>query len=85
MPGGSWYTSAKKAYEYIRLGRAVIEGNMLRFVDRIHTSCKPIEGNPSFWNGSPKPKIMQKISIRTLIQEEMYRGDPMRKPGEVRS
>ncbi len=38
-----------------------------------------------FWDGSPKPKILQKPRIRDLMDQEIHRFDPMRRPGEVRS
>jgi hypothetical protein len=85
MPGGSWYTSVKKAHEYVRAGRAVIEDGMLKFVDRVYVHHAPVLENPSFWNGSPKPKIMQKVSIRTIMLQEINRGCAMHQPGEVRS
>lgn len=85
MPGGSWYTSVKKAHEFVRNGRAVIEDGMLRFMDRVHIHRACLSDNPSFWNGSPKPKIMQKVSIKTIMLEEITRGCAMHKPGEVRS
>jgi hypothetical protein len=85
MPGGSWYTTVKKAHEYVRTGRAVIEDGMLRFIDRVHVHHTSIIDNPSFWNGSPKPKIMQKVSIKTIMLEEIGRGSAMHQPGEVRS
>lgn len=86
MPGGSWYTSVKKAHEFVRSGRAVIEDGMLRFIDRVHYQPARVElGDVVLWNGQPKPKILQKVSIRTVMQDEISRGAPMHRPGEVRS
>jgi hypothetical protein len=63
----------------------VIEDGMLRFLDREYRPARAEGENPTFWNGHPKPKLLQKVSIRSVIEEEISRGAMMHRPGEVRS
>ena len=85
MPGGSWYTSTRKAHEFVKRGRAVIEDGMLRFIDRPHAPARLSLDNPSFWNGAPKPKVQRKVSIRRIYDPDCGPIIPMHRPGEVRS
>ena len=76
-PGGSKYTSAKKAREYIRRGRAEMVNGMLRFIDRGERIRHELI-NATYWNGSPKPHLLRHVS-------GSRGGSSMRLPGEVRS
>ena len=50
--GRQWYTSLKKAHEYVARNRAVIEDGMLRFLDPMHRSARESDGAVVYWNGS---------------------------------
>jgi hypothetical protein len=52
--GGQWYTSAKKAAEYVQRGRAIIEDGMLRFLSREQIQANRMRVDyvdMTFWNG----------------------------------
>ena len=77
-PGGSRYTSAKRAAEYVRRDRAEMDDGMLRFLDRIERTHR-LQKDACYWNGSPKPFVMRDSS------DGQEAGASMRLPGEVRS
>jgi hypothetical protein len=83
LPGGSWYTSARKAQDYITRGRAVMEDGMLRFLSPIvhYIPSRDV----TFWNGQPKRKMLRKVSIRRTYDPDCGPVVPMHRPGELRS
>ena len=52
-PGGSQYTTASRATDFVRRGIATLQGTILTFVDRnpIHMEA---QGDIVLWNGSSK-------------------------------
>lgn len=85
------YTSANRANSLVknRMAKYLGDGRLWIFPayrnEQIPYHPLRIASDMSFWNGSPKPKILQKLSIRTIRPEGMAQGCPMRRPGEVRS
>jgi len=62
--GGQRYTSVRKACEYVRRGRAVIERGMLRFVDPMHH--KPFAPEDAvWWNGSSGNSMHRPGEVRS--------------------
>ena len=82
-PGGSWYTSERKAQEFITRGRAVMECGALRFLDAM--ARRPTHSGVGFWNGQPKPKILRKVNPNRIYDPDCGLVIPMHRPGEVRS
>lgn len=82
-PGGSQYTSVRKAHEFVSRGRAVLEYGMLRFIDPM--THKSASDQAEFWNGSPKPKISRKVNPNRTYDPDCGPIVPMHRPGEVRS
>jgi hypothetical protein len=82
-PEGRRYTSVKKAHEYIARGRAYMADGMLVILN--HACQRMSFEDVEFWNGSPKPKIMQKINIRRVLDKDCGPVIPMHRPGEIRS
>ncbi len=58
--GGSSYTSMRKAADFVRRERAVVENGCLRFLHRDDLSRRESEGNALFWNGNRHPWLMHK-------------------------
>ena len=53
IPGGSGYTSARKAAEYVLRGRAIMVGSQLQFVDRKpDAKLRPPPQDALWWNGA---------------------------------
>ena len=69
-PGGRRYTSLSRARNYVGRGRAVIEGNRLRFLEapqaflarlaaaEEEASFRAHRGERVYWNGSCNPNLM---------------------------
>ena len=58
--GGQSYTSVRKAAEYVRRGRAVIEDDMLRFLDRNPQPDGTEHVEAFWWNGSSRTQRMHR-------------------------
>lgn len=67
-PGGRWYTSVKKAQEYVDRGRAYMSDGMLVFLSAANKRTQFEE--VAFWNGAPKPLISKKINIRRVLDTD---------------
>ncbi len=59
-PGGSSYTSVKKAREYVNRGRAIMDQNMLWFIDRPARPRIAVLDDVVYWNGSDRSESMRK-------------------------
>ncbi len=92
LPGGMRYTSVERALKFCSLGMATmsVDGRLLftfntqtRFIDRMREEDEIARnrGGMIYWNASPKPKILCKAGGRHIG----FAGEPMRRPGEVRS
>ena len=86
------YTSIERAPKFCSLGMATIStdgrllftlSNQSPLLDRLREEEEIARnrGRIIYWNGSPKPNILQHPSGRHIDRP----GAPMRKPGEVRS
>ncbi len=92
LPGGMRYTSIERALKFCSLGMATMSvdgrllftlGNQTRFIDRMREEDEFARnrGGMIYWNASPKPKLLRKPGRRHVGSA----GEPMRRPGEVRS
>ena len=86
------YTSAERARKFCALGMATmsVDGRLLftlsnqtPLVDRMREEDEIARnrGGMIYWNGSPKAKLLCKACGRHMGRA----GEPMRRPGEVRS
>jgi hypothetical protein len=92
LPGGMRYTSAARARKFCSLGMATmsVDGRLLftisnqtPLVDRMREEDEIARNRRGmiYWNGSPKPRVLRKAGGRHIV----FAGEPMRRPGEVRS
>ena len=73
VTGRECYT--KHPEKLIERKRAIWESEQLK------ASAKQVEEDPKYWNGSPKPVILRTVKVNGAWRS----GDPLHKPGEVRS
>ncbi len=92
LPGGMRYTSVERACKFCSLGMATmsVDGRLLftlsnqgPHLDRAREEDEIARnrGGMIYWNGAPKPAILQNAAGRHLGRA----GEPMRRPGEARS
>ena len=92
LPGGMRFTSSERARFFCNRGmaRMTVDGRLLFTMATRTGSTAETSEEDEFqhnrrgivsWNGSPKPMAMRKVAGRHTSSA----GEPMRRPGEVRS